>query len=392
MNNLLKEEISTELTNHILPFWMRLKDDVNGGFYGEVDYNLTINKEADKGGIASARLLWTFSAAYRVTQDIKYLECATHIYTFMLNHLFDETYKGIYWMVDYKGKVLDTRKHVYAQSFAIYGLSEYFRASGEERALRLAQDLFYLIEEKGFNHHNKAYMEEFSREWTKLPNEKLSENGVIAEITMNTHIHVLEAYTNLYKVWPDQLLKNRLENLLEVHYEKIYDVNTRFLGVFFDDNWNSIMDMKSFGHDIEASWLMDETIKTVGINNEKYDEMIKNIAYNIADYAIQEDGSLINEEENGNFCKTRVWWVQAEAIVGFYNAYERTNDDKFLSLVKGLWEYIKNHIVDTRENGEWYWSIEANGKVTERSIGEPWKVSYHNSRFCLELIERMNEK
>lgn len=389
MSNQLREQISTELNNHIMPFWMKLKDDVYGGFYGEVDYHLSINKEADKGGIASARHLWSFSAAYRVTKNKRYLECAKHIYEFMLKHLFDETYKGIYWMVDYKGSVLDDRKHIYAQSFAIYGLSEYFRATGEAEALRLAQGIFYLIEDKGFNQQNEAYMEEFSREWMKLPNEKLSENGVIAEITMNTHIHILESYTNLYKIWPDQKLKNRLETLMQVHYEKIYDKNTKFLGVFFDDDWKSILDIKSFGHDIEASWLMDETIKTIGITNEKYDEMNIDIAYNIADYAIQEDGSLINEEENGILDKTRVWWVQAEAMVGFYNAYERTNDEQFLTLVKGLWEYTKKNIIDSREGGEWYWSIEPNGKVTERSIGEPWKVSYHNSRFCLELIERM---
>lgn len=392
LNNELKDQISSELKDHILPFWMGLKDDVNGGLYGEIDYHLTINKQADKGGIAFSRHLWTFSSAFRVTRNRKYLELATHVYKFMLEHLFDETHKGIFWLVDYKGKLLDDSKHIYAQSFAIYGLSEYFRATGEKKALDLAKEIFCLIEEKGYNNENNAYMEEFSRKWDNLPNEKLSENGVIAEITMNTHIHILEAYTNLYKVWPSKRLRNRLETLLQVHHQKIYNKDTNFLGVFFDNNWNSILDIKSFGHDIEASWLMDETIKTLEINNKEYDEMIIDIAYNIAEHAIQEDGSLCNEEEDGRLDRTRVWWVQAEAMVGFYNAYERTNDEKFLILVKQLWEYTKQHIIDPRTNGEWYWSVEANGNITERSIGEPWKVSYHNSRFCLELIERMNKQ
>src|SRR5690625_463672 len=145
---------------------------------------------------------------------------------------------------------------------------------------------------------------------------------------MNKNIHVLEAYTNLYKAWPNEKLKARLNDLLKVHYEKIYNPETKFLHVFFDKEWNSLLNMKSFGHDIEASWLMDEAIKALDYRDDDYIQMVVDIAYNIANYAMQDDGSLINEELNEIIDPTRVWWVQAEAIVGFYNAYERTGDQK----------------------------------------------------------------
>lgn len=389
--NKFKEEVSKELTEHILPFWMRLIDKKNGGFFGEIDFGLNINEKADKGGIAAARLLWTFSAAYRVTKNKLYLENATHIYNFIVDKLFDQEYKGIYWMVDYQGQPIDQRKHVYTQSFGIYGLSEYYRVTKNEEVLELAKDLYYLIEEKGYNPINNAYMEEFDREWKKVPNVMLSENGVIAEITMNTHIHVIEAYTNLYKVWPTEELKDRLDNLLKIHYQRIYNEETKSLSAFFDENWKSILDIKSFGHDIEASWLIDETLKTVNEKNQVYDEMIIDIAYEVAKHAIADDGSMYNEQVNGHIDKTRIWWVQAEAIVGFMNAYEKTNDKIFLTLAKNVWDYTKQNIIDKRENGEWFWSIEPDRSITKRNIGEPWKVSYHNGRFCLEIIERMSE-
>ncbi|WP_186577142.1 AGE family epimerase/isomerase [Aquibacillus kalidii] len=388
---MLRDEIAKHLEEHILPFWMKLKDDENGGYYGQVDYNLTLDKKADKGGIATARFLWTFSAAYRVTGKQEYLKQADHLYKFLIEKVYDHQFKGLYWLLDYQGNPKDTRKHVYTQSFGIYALSEYYRASKNEDALQLANELFELIEDKGFDSERNAYKEEFDRLWNETSNEMLSENGVIAEITMNTHIHVLEAYTNLYKANPTDTIRLKLENLMKVHYEKIYNKDTKFLGVFFDKHWNSLIDLKSFGHDIEASWLMDETIKALDLNVPDYDQMVTNIAYNIADYATQMDGSLINEQEGDHIDYTRVWWVQAEAMVGYLNAYERTSDKRFLELINNQWEYIKKFVVDHRVGGEWYWSVDNDGTPAERNISEPWKVSYHNSRFCLEFMERMTK-
>ncbi|SHH60150.1 AGE family epimerase/isomerase [Clostridium grantii] len=387
----LREEILKDLQENIMPFWMNLKDDEYGGFYGWVDYDLNLIKSTDKGGIATARYLWSFSSMYRFTKDEKYKECANHAYKFLLNNFLDKEWKGLYWMVDYKGNVTDYRKHVYTQSFGIYALSEYYRATGHEESLEMAKDLYYLIESKGFNNKNNAYMEEFNREWDISPNEMLSENGVVADITTNTHLHVLEAYTNLYRVWPDKELKENINKLIKIFYEYIYNKDTKFLKVFFDNKWNEIIDLKSYGHDIEASWLIDEALKVIASDNKEYLQMVVDIAYNIAKEGVLKDGSLKNEKEKGKDDLTKVWWVQAEAMVGFVNAYERTKDKKFLELVSGLWKYTKENVIDKRKNGEWYWSVEENNKPTEREIAGPWKTPYHNTRFCLEILERIDK-
>ncbi|PAD71132.1 N-acylglucosamine 2-epimerase [Bacillus sp. 7586-K] len=370
---------------------MKLKDEQNGGFYGTVNYDLTVDKQEDKGGIQISRFLWSFSAAYRVTKKPEYLEIAHHAYQFLVEKMFDHEHQGLFWLLDYQGNPKETQKHIYTQSFGIYALSEYYRVTKNEEALKYANTIFDLVETLGFDKENNAYKEEFDRSWNELPNDKLSENGVIADITTNTHLHVLEAYTNLYKANPTKIVKERITNLVEVFYEKIFNKETKFLKVFFDKQWNSLLDLKSFGHDIEASWLIDDAIKAIGLEDDRYVQMVIDIAYNIGNsHAILKDGSLANEQLGDKVDYTRVWWVQAEAIVGFQNAYERTKDEKFLQLVEHLWAYIKENIVDHREGGEWYWSVEPDGKPTERAVGEPWKTPYHNSRFCLEMIERMN--
>lgn len=386
-----KEAMKQELTTTILPFWMRLKDEKHGGLYGRVAHDLTVMERAEKGGIAAARHLWAFSSSYRVLRHPEYLEMARHMYQFIKEKCFDEDYGGIYWMLDYRGEVMDDRKHIYAQAFMIYGLSEYYRITQDKEALDLALDLYHLIEVKGFDDKNGAYKEEFTREWVEAPNEMLSENGVVADITMNTHIHILEAYTNLYKAAPSKELKARLEYLLDRHVEKIYQED-HFLGVFFDKNWNSIIDLQSFGHDIEASWLIDETLKVLKCDVPKYHEMVKDVAYNILKVAVNKDGSLQNERENGVVDDTRIWWVQAEAMLGFYNAYEKTGDEAFKQTAADCWQYIINHIKDPRPGGEWYWSLTKDNQPIKRDVAEPWKVSYHNTRSCLELIERMEKQ
>lgn len=387
-------QLQTEIAEHwktkIMPFWSKLKDEDHGGFYGWVGNDLQINHQAPKGGIATARQLWSFAAAYRVTGEDIWREHAEHAYRFLTGHLMDREHGGLYWMVDATGEALDTSKHVYTQSFGIYALSEYYRATDDASALTLAKTLFALIESKGFNTEAPAYKEQFDRFWNEQPNEMLSENGVIADYTMNTHIHVLEAYTTLYKVWPDPQVKAALERLLGILYERVYDKNTKFLGVFFNKRWESIIDLRSFGHDIEASWLIDEALKVLSLEHHpQYAVMVTDIAYSILNVAVQSDGSLMNEQEGTHVDTTRIWWVQAEAMVGFYNAYQRTGDFIFLEKVEHLWQYTQQHIVDSRAGGEWYWAVDENGTPDQHEIAGPWKCPYHNSRFCIELMERM---
>lgn len=386
----LRKKAEEELINHIAPFWLKLSDNENGGFYGEVSYDLKVNKYSVKGGIQTSRILWFFSAAYCVTRNEEYKKAANHAYIFLRDNLLDKKFNGVYWMVDFKGNPSDTRKHIYCQSFAIYALSEYYKATSDEEALTLAMNLFSLIEEVGFNKENSAYLEEFDREWNITKNEMLSENGVIAEITTNTHLHVLEAYTTLYEVTQNSRVGERLEELIYTFYNKIYDKENKYLKIFFDNNWNTIIDLKSYGHDIEASWLIDEAYKALRLKDENIEQMIIDIVYNIKNQ-IQEDGSLINEAENGIKDFTRIWWVQVEAMIGYLNIYERNHDEDLLNIVDRLMTYTMKNMIDLRDGGEWYWSIEPDGNKTERSVAEPWKTPYHNGRFCLEFMKRIGD-
>jgi mannobiose 2-epimerase len=384
----LLHEIRQEWKGHILPFWLGLKDETHGGFFGEVDADLRTHKKADKGGIATARLLWSFAAAARVTGEHTYVDAARHAFLFLQERLFDPTHGGIYWMVDYTGRPVDTCKHVYAQAFAIYALSEYSRATGDPDALPLAMELFHLIEQNGYDGARQTYGEQFDRMWNTQPNELLSENGVTAHITMNTHIHLLEAYTQLLRVWPDEGVRDALANLLDILYHRVYDASSRRLGVFFDSDWRSLLDLTSYGHDIEASWLIEDAMNVLGYHPPEYVSMVVDIAHAVADRAVQPDGSLINEREGDRVDASRIWWVQAEGMVGFYNAYQRTKDERFLQIVRELWAYTRQHMIDPRPGGEWFWSVQADGKPDPREVAGPWKCPYHNSRFCIEMLER----
>ena len=378
---LFKQEVEQELLTHILPFWMRMQDKENGGFYGLIDYELCINKQADKGSIALNRFLWSFSAAYRITKNEDYLSSAHHAYHFLMNNMMDSDYDGVYWSVDYQGNPTDTRKHVYAQSFAVYALSEYYRVTQNEEALAAAVRLYHLIEKNGYFPERTAYGEEFTREWVEQANEQLSENGVIADITMNTHLHVLEAYTNLYRIYPVDALKERIVNLLTIFYEKIYDSSTHYLGVFFDKSWNRLLDLTSYGHDIEASWLLDEAIKVIGLKDDKLDQMVIHIAYNIGKHAVLPDGSLANEKEGDHVDESKIWWVQVEAMIGFVNAYGHTKDEFFRERALRMWDYVKQYLIDKREGGglfsrmdnRWDVKLEARGKRPITIQDSVWK-------------------
>lgn len=387
----LHTELYEEVTKHILPFWDKMVDQEYGGFYGGMSKELELNKEGLKGGIAAARLLWSYARAYRYTGNPLHEEAMVHAYNFLVNKVLDETYGGIYWAMDYKGEVLDERKHVYAQSFAIYALSEYVLATDSEEAKGIAIQLYELVEEVGYSHVYGGYLEEFDVQWHLKDNEMLSENGVVAYFTMNTHLHVLEAYTNLYRICPEIKVRKSIKGLLEIFKGTIYDPDKGIMKVFFDEQWRSIIDMNSYGHDIEATWLIQEALDVLGEEDTVIDQMIKTIGDNILERSIQEDGSIINEIEAGVKDYQRVWWGQAEAMVGFMNLYQKSGDDKYLKATEKMWRYIASTLVDSRQGGEWYYGQEADQSLSKKAIVEPWKTPYHNLRGCIEVLERLEE-
>ena len=386
---MMVEEIKSHLLENIIPFWKSLRDDEYGGYYGWMDYDLKLDKKAVKGCILNSRILWFFSNAYTLLKDESLLEEAKHGFAFMKEHCMDKENGGIFWSIKYNGEPEDTTKHTYNQAFAIYALSSYYEASGDEEALNMAKGLFRIIEERCTD--DIGYKEAFDKEFHEIENDKLSENGVIAQKTMNTLLHVFEAYTELYRVAKLPEVKERLKWIMDTFAQKVYNPKLHRQEVFFDAKMNSIIDLHSYGHDIETAWLIDSGVEVLG--EKEYEEKMTPITKDLTAqiYKIAFDGhSLANECEKGVVNTHRIWWVQAETVVGFLNGW-KMNPDKpeYLEAAQNEWEFIKEYVIDKRSGSEWFWEVDENGNpYPGRPIVEPWKCPYHNGRMCFEVIKR----
>ena len=386
---MMVEEIKAHLINDIIPFWKGLRDDEFGGYYGYLDYDLKLDKKAVMGCMLNSRISWFFSNAYTLLKDESLLEEAKHGFAFLKEHCMDKDNGGIYWSMKYNGEPEDTTKHTYNQAFSIYALSSYYEASGDEEALEMAKELFRIIETRCTD--EIGYKEAFDKEFHEIENDKLSENGVIAEKTMNTLLHVFEAYTELYRVAKLPEVKERLEWIMDTFADKVYNPALHRQEVFFDRNMNSILDLHSYGHDIETAWLIDRGVKVLG--EKKYEDKMSPITRDLTAqiYKVAFDGrSLANECEKGVVNKHRIWWVQAETVVGFLNGWQKNPDKpEYLDAAKAEWNFIKEYVIDKRKGSEWYWEVDPDGKPYEgRPIVEPWKCPYHNGRMCFEVIKR----
>ena len=383
-------EIKEHLVNDLIPFWQGLKDEENGGFYGYLSYDLKLDKKAVKGCILNSRILWFFSNAYMVLGDHSLLESATHAYQFLKEHCVDDEFGGVFWSLTYDGKPEDTTKHTYNQAFSIYALASYYDASKNPEALEIAWKLYDLVESKCKDEY--GYLEAFTRSFEPEENDKLSENGVIAEKTMNTLLHVFEAYTELYRVTKEEKVAKQICFMMDIIKDKVFNKEIGRQEVFFDRTWNTLIDLYSYGHDIETAWLVDRGLEV--LDDEAYTNMLspitKIITENIYNRAYI-DHSLVNESENGVVDTTRVWWVQAEAVVGFLNGYQKQGDKKFLDASVDIWNYIKKYFIDKRNGSEWFWSVKEDHTPDEKPIVELWKCPYHNGRMCFEVLRRMKD-
>ena len=386
----MKEEIQNHLVKDIIPFWKNLRDDENGGYYGWVGYDLKVDKKAVKGCILNSRILWFFSNAYTMLKDPSLLDEADHGFAFMKQYCMDRENGGIFWSIQYDGKPEDTTKHTYNQAFAIYALSSYYEASGKEEALDMAKELFHIIEGKCTD--EIGYKEAFDKEFHEIENDKLSENGVIAEKTMNTLLHVFEAYTELYRVAKLPEVGERLHWIMETFAHKVYNPELHRQEVFFDKNMKSILDLHSYGHDIETAWLIDRGVEVLG--DPKMEELLSPITRDLTAqiYKVAFNGhSLANECEKGVVNTHRIWWVQAETVIGFLNGYQKDPSKKeYLEAAEAEWQFIKDYVIDKRSGSEWYWEVDEDGKpYPNRPIVEPWKCPYHNGRMCMEVMKRL---
>jgi cellobiose epimerase len=388
----LESEVREDLVNHILPFWSDKMTDIrNGGFYGRMDGFNKLYPDAVRGAILNARILWTFSASFRVLKDSSYLKTANHALDYILNKFIDRKFGGAFLSLTAAGEPADVRKQTYTQAFFIYALSEYYRATGDSLALDEAKNIFECVEKYCFDPVNNGYFEVYSRDWEKTDDLLIGERDKNDQKTMNTHLHLLEAYTNLYRAWPDKIVASRLKNLIELFTQKIIDPKTGHLIVFLNTKWERTSTLNSYGHDIEASWLLNESANVLG--DPGLIAQVKRLSIQIvhaAEEGLQPDGSLIYEKDiaTGHANTNRDWWPQAEAVTAFVKAFKLTGDKAYLTKALKCWEYIDNKMVD-HLNGEWFNSISENGEINRKGDKAGfWKCPYHNSRMCLELIEK----
>jgi mannobiose 2-epimerase len=387
----LGREAERELRENILPFWLKYSPDpAGGGFQGEVRDDLTTVADAPRGQLLTCRILWTFSAAYRHFHDERSLAMARRAYDDLNARFWDQENGGLYWTIDAAGKPLNQTKQIYGQVFGIYALSEYYRATGDASALERAIALYRLLEERARDGANGGYFEVFSADWRRDPALKSVVNGVSSK-SQNTHLHVMEAYTALLRVWPDAGLRRAQHELLEIMLGKIYDGKTHHLSLYLTDDWLPRSRHVSYGHDIEAAWLMTEAAEVLG--DPELIACAKKTAVEIADVTRAEgvdvDGGLFNEGgPQGLVDSSKDWWPQAEAVVGFLDAYQISGDRRYWDAAEASWMFIEKHLVD-RERGEWFHSMSRDGQVRRFPKISLWKCPYHNSRACFEVMDRV---
>lgn len=393
--NKMYNEMETELKEDILSFWSKkAADKENGGFFGYISRDMKADANADKSSVIYARILWAFSRSYRRYKEKTYLDMAERAYNCIINWFCDKENGGVFWLTDYRGVPNNLKKQVYAQAFTLYALAEYYDITRNDDVLKLAYEFFEILEKKCRDSAFGGYYDAFSKEWGELNDTSLSERDLSCAKTMNTNLHVMEAYTNFCRVTKDSRVREALCDIIDICMTKVYDRDRKCFNLYFDREWNPITDNNSFGHDIEGSWLLCEAADETE-NKElvkKAYSIAADMAENVFKYGVNPKGGMFEESRNGEIITDSTqWWVFAEAVIGFFNAYQITKDKRFLNESKNQWEYIKNKIID-KKNGEWFWGITNDG---EKTLGDEkvssWKCPYHNSRMCIEIIERIEK-
>ena len=388
---ILKNKAKTELIN-ILDYWLKNTiDKENGGFIGEINHQNVINNNSEKGAVLNARILWSFSAAYAVEKNPEYLKTAKRAFQYIKDYFFDKEFGGIFWSLQADGKPKDTKNQIYAIAFVIYGLSEFYKIFKNEDALELAQSLFYKIELYSKDYKNKGYLEAFTRDWQEIEDLRLSEKDANEKKTMNTHLHIVEAYANLYLIWPNPKLKDSIKEILEVIDIYFIDKDSWHLKLFFDENWKEKEDVISYGHDIEAAWLLQWCAEA--IEDEVLIKNYQKYAVAFADATkegLDADGGLWYEYEpkEQKLIAEKHWWPQAELWIGMINAWQLTQNEEFLEITEKNFEFVEKYIID-HKNGEWIWGVYADYSPILKDKAGFWKCPYHNSRACIELIKRL---
>ena len=384
--------VREELEGRLMPFWLeRSVDDVHGGFIGWMSNTGRIDALAPKGLILNARLLWTFSALCKRYPTERCGVLAQRAYDYLTTRFWDADRGGAFWQVDARGAVLDDTKKIYGQAFMIYALAQYAQIQPDAEALPLARSLFERLEHDARDARYGGYFEVCQRDWTVIEQSRLSSKDLAAPKSMNNHLHLLEAYTTLYRVWPETQVADALRELIRIFQELIIDANAHQRH-FFDEQWHPLSTAYTYGHDIEASWLLCEAADVLG--DADLCLQVRELALLLARHALNEgidaSGGLCYAGDHHRITNNnKEWWPQAECVVGFLNAYQRNREASFEKAARAAWDFIQRSIVD-RQHGEWFWRVDAQGRPDR---GEPkvsmWKGPYHNVRACLEILQRL---
>jgi mannobiose 2-epimerase len=386
----LRDQARQEVFDGILSFWLQKCIDPAGGFYGRVTNAAKPVADAPKGLVLNSRILWTFSAAYNMTNRSMYLKTADRAYEYLTANFLDKQNGGYYWMLDAKGKPVDDKFELYGMSFVVYSLAEYSSAAKSKPALEQAVKLFDLIQAKCHDPVNGGYFESFNRDWSALPKSTMA-YGIDGGVkTMNTHLHLLEAFTTLYRVYPEPKAKAALQELMDIFYDHILDPDKACCRLFFETDWKNINDTISFGHDIEAAWLLCDAADALG--DAKQIEKTRAVAVRIADAVLKrgldKDGGLLYEANPDKITNpTKDWWPQAETLVGMFNAWQISKEPRFLDATLACWEFTQKSIID-KKYGDWYFSAAPSHPDDALKVSE-WKAPYHNGRACMELVKRI---
>lgn len=391
----LKQRVQAELTGNILPFWIKYTvDHEHGGFYGALTNDLQVLNHVPRSAILCARILWTYSAAYRLFKNAEYLTMAQHAYVYLTQRFGDTQFGGVYWLLNAAGEPENDRKQIYAQAFAIYGLTEYYRATGLADSLTWAKKLFELIETHSYDATYGGYLEACNRQWGPIADWRLSSQEPNCPKSMNTLLHVMEAYTNLARVWPNDTLRARLRQLISVVLDQVIDSQTWHFKLFFATDWQALPAHLSYGHDIEGSWLLQEAAEVLAepalLARAKAAAL--HMAQAVYTEAILPDGSILDSRQpDGAPASMKEWWVQAEAVVGFLNAYQLSGQPHFWEAAQRCWQFIDTYLVD-REHGEWIKGLNLKNKPNAyHPKTGPWECPYHNGRACMEVFTRLSE-
>jgi len=389
----LREECDLEL-KRILDFWSdQVYLPAGNSFVGRIDHFGTKHPQADLGAVLVSRILWTFSAAYKIYPLEKYKAVADAAYNLVTGNFWDTQYGGLFWSLNAKGQVSNSRKQAYAQGFGIYGLSEYFDAFGQSEALDRAWELYQLLEGEFRDPEAEGYWEARGQDLSPIEDLKLSEKDANVPKSMNTHLHILEPYSNLYRIDPKPELRDRLASIVNLFLDRIINPETGHFDLFFSKDWARLSKIHSYGHDIEGAWLLREA--SVLLDNPSLKERVDQASLRLVELTMKEgsgsDGSLYNERDEHELDTEKHWWPQAEALVGYLDAFEITWDSTYIVRALRVWYFIQMHLID-RDKGEWFWRVDKKGQPIESEDKAGfWKCPYHNSRALMETIRRIDE-